>query len=169
MRSSRVDADTPSSPPPAAVVRQDPPLNVSAVGSVHRDPTHPPVANATTGLGTPRRPQTPPPTLSVREVKVFASVGKDVVVGVPPCNRQVAITAGGVRGDVDNFNCGEGPRRRRPAGVGKDVVVSVPPCDSQVSLTAGGVRGVKLLCCFGDSKVRLEGRGLGGKLIYNVV
>ena len=41
--------------------------------------------------------------------------------------------------------------------------------DDDVATTVGGARGVKLLCCFGDSKVRLDGRCLRGELIYNVV
>ena len=138
-RQSRADTGTSWSAPPAAVVQQDPPPHVSAVGSVHRHPTHPPVADVTTALGTPRRPQPRPPTPSVREVPIFAGVGKEVIVGDPPCDRHVAITVGS-RGDGDN-----------------------------VAITVGGGRGVKLLCSFGDSKVRLDGRCLRGEFIYNVV
>ena len=41
--------------------------------------------------------------------------------------------------------------------------------DDDVATTVGGARGVKLLCRFGDSKVRLDGRCLRGEFIHNVV
>ena len=94
-RPSRAHLGTLLSPPPPAVAQRDPPLHVLAVGSVHRDPMQPLIANASTAISTPRRSRTPPPTLSVGEVKIFAGAAKDAVVCVPPCDRQVLQSANG--------------------------------------------------------------------------